>query len=387
MEKNKLGRVLFVDDEPNLLDAMRRKLRRKFDVATAEKGAAGLVTARMEGPFAVVVSDLRMPGMDGIAFLSRIREMAPDTVRMLLSGNADLESATEAVNKGSIFRLLQKPCPDGELIAAVEAGVEQHRLITAEKVLLEETLHGSVKTLAEVLALANPAAFGRGLQAKQYVAKILDQIDEPIARWPIEVAAMLSQIGCITLPPETTEKLCVGEALSDEEQQMVDRLPAIAEELLGNIPRLEPVREILSCLNQDFGGGQSGSGQVDGTAIPFGSRLVRLLLDFEALRNGGASPSQAFEALGSREGVYDPKLLELFVGALGPGGHGEEAIEIKLSELKSGMIFADEVRASSGMAIVARGQEVTPSLITRLANFRRNTGVVEPLKVVLPEAG
>jgi DNA-binding NtrC family response regulator len=162
-------RVLCVDDEPNVLEGLRRQLRRHFSVATANGGILALEVLEREGPFAVVVSDMRMPEMDGAAFLGRVREQAADTVRVLLTGQADLDATIAAVNEANIFRFLTKPCPTESLITALNAAVEQHRLIMAERVLLEQTLHGSVKALTDILGLANPTAFGRAARAKKYV--------------------------------------------------------------------------------------------------------------------------------------------------------------------------------------------------------------------------
>jgi len=141
------ARVLCVDDEPNVLEGLRRQLCRHFTVATAGGGVAGLEVIERDGPFAVVVSDMRMPGMDGAAFLNRVRERVPDTVRVLLTGRADLDAAVAAVNKGNIFRFLMKPCPSEVLIATLEASAAQYRLVTAERALLEQVLQGSIKAL------------------------------------------------------------------------------------------------------------------------------------------------------------------------------------------------------------------------------------------------
>src|SRR5205823_11426086 len=128
-------------------------LRRRFDVASATSGADGLAALeKATGAVAVVISDMRMPAMNGAAFLAQVRQRWPDTVRMLLTGQSEIEAAIAAVNEGQIFRFLSKPCPADQLLAAVMAAVAQHDLITAERVLLEQTLHGSIKTLTEILS-------------------------------------------------------------------------------------------------------------------------------------------------------------------------------------------------------------------------------------------
>ena len=148
-------------------------LRREFDVHTAigpQEGLA-LIEATPEG-FAVVISDMRMPQMNGAAFLAIVRQKWPDTVRMLLTGHSEIEAAITAVNEGQIFRFLNKPCPSDKLIEAVDAAVEQNRLIHAERVLLEQTLHGSIKALTDILSIQNPMAFGRAMRAKAHVSQL-----------------------------------------------------------------------------------------------------------------------------------------------------------------------------------------------------------------------
>lgn len=119
--------VLFVDDDFNILDAYKRRLWKHYHIETAQGGEEGLEAITKHGPFAVIVSDLRMPGMDGNSFLSRVREITPESVRIMLSGHADLQGAMEAINKGKIFRLLTKPCSGEELAEALADGVEQYK--------------------------------------------------------------------------------------------------------------------------------------------------------------------------------------------------------------------------------------------------------------------
>lgn len=121
------NRVLFVDDDPNLLAAMRRQLRRKVEIETVTGGREGLDVIRRSGPYPVVVTDYCMPEMDGIEFLTEVRKIAPETVRMLLTGSADLNAAIQAVNQGNIFRFLTKPCPPEMLLEAVQLGLREYR--------------------------------------------------------------------------------------------------------------------------------------------------------------------------------------------------------------------------------------------------------------------
>ena len=380
-----LPRLLCVDDEPNVLDGLARQLRRQFAITTATSGRAGLELIATADPFAVVVSDMRMPGMDGAAFLRRVREVAPDTTRVLLTGQADLDAAIAAVNEACIFRFLTKPCPPELLSSSLLAAAEQYRLVTAERVLLEETLHGSVRTLTDVLALASPIAFGRATRAKQLVSQLAERLDL-LGRWELEVGAMLSQIGCVTLPVELADKLYHGRALAPPEQEMADRLPAAAEQLLGNIPRLDGVRKIVRYQQQRYDGSGVPRDGVRGDRIPEGARLLKLALDLDVLQAQGLSVGAALDTLRGRAGWYDPAMLRALGDLLGEG-RGAEVREMRLREVRPGMTFAEDVTTRAGVLLIPRGHEVTPGLLERIRNFSDHIGVREPVRMIVGRDG
>ena len=132
--------ILCVDDEPAVLAGFKRTLRSTFAIETAEGGQAGLAEIAANGPYAVVVSDMSMPGMNGIEFLSEVQKMAPDTVRIMLTGHTDHETASAAINEGRIFRFLIKPCDLKRLAEALKAGIEQYRYLTAENELVVDMM-------------------------------------------------------------------------------------------------------------------------------------------------------------------------------------------------------------------------------------------------------
>ncbi len=119
--------VLFVDDDQNLLESFKRNLHDEFTVETASGGREGLAAIHLFGPFAVVISDMRMPGLDGAEFLARVRELSPHTVRILFTGHKDLSRAIAAVNEGQIFRYLTKPCNKDEMVSAIRVALSQYR--------------------------------------------------------------------------------------------------------------------------------------------------------------------------------------------------------------------------------------------------------------------
>ncbi len=211
--------ILLVDDEPAILDGLRRQLRGRYAIETATGPTAGF-SAMAAQSFAVVVSDLRMPGMDGVQFLAQVRERAPHAVRIMLTGQADVEAAVQAVNRGNLFRFLTKPCPPDDLIAALDAGLAQHRLLIAERELLEKTLAGSVKVLTEILAMTSPRAFGRAQRLRHVARRLAEAVGHP-APWQVELAAMLAQLGAVTLPQDLLDRADAGTELRDDERHLL----------------------------------------------------------------------------------------------------------------------------------------------------------------------
>ena len=381
MDAADLPRVLCVDDEPHILQGLALHLHRHFELATATSAAAALEVIQRESAFAVVLSDMRMPGMDGATFLGRVRQVMPDAVRVLLTGQADLDAAIAAVNEGQVFRFLTKPCPPVKLITIIQAAAAQHRLVTAERVLLEQTLLGSIKTLTDVLALANPVAFGRAARIKQHVIELAEKL-EIRDRWHIEVAAMLSQIGCITLPAETVEKFFYGQQLDSEERAMVQRLPNIAVQLLGNIPRLEPVLEILAAQTSPWTG--TGTPIHVGEPVPLGVRLLQIASDFDALETRGLSRQIALRRMQEEKDCYDPEILAAFFDLQRESKKSSEVRKIPLRAVRVGMIFTEDILRKDGALLITRGYEVTAGFVQATRNFRDGFVQKKLVRVIVP---
>jgi response regulator RpfG family c-di-GMP phosphodiesterase len=379
-----MEKVLFVDDEPNVLAAFKRDLRKQFDIETAESGEIGLRTIAAFGPYAVVVSDFNMPGMDGAQFLSDVKQIAPETVRIMLTGFASLETAIRAVNEGKIFRLLTKPCPSETLSKAVVAGLEQYRLIKAEKELLEKTVKGSVSVLSDVLGLTNPEAFGRSSRIKNKVIWIARQMNI-MDLWQLETAAMLSQIGCIILPDRILKNLFEGQTLTGDEMRLFETHPRMGSSLIGHIPRMEEVARIVAYQEKHFDGSGVPGDAVRGESIPLGARILKVALDFDLIETEGVPKGSVLPLLKEREGWYDPEVLEALEGMLF-AKEQDQVREIRLSQLQPGMTLFEDLRATTGLILIARGQKVTMATLLRLKHFSETAScnVREPFRVILP---
>ena len=185
--------VLFIDDDFKILNSFKRSLTPEFKVFVAESPEEGLRMLKDKGPFSVLVSDMRMPGMNGMEVLCRAREINPDTVRVLLTGYADQQAAIDAVNKGNVFRFLTKPCGLHTLVPVLEEGIRRYQLAMIEKGVAERTLSGVAGLLNQVLTMVNPAAQRKACRLKRYCRHMACAC-APQDRWVVETAAMLSQL-------------------------------------------------------------------------------------------------------------------------------------------------------------------------------------------------
>jgi response regulator RpfG family c-di-GMP phosphodiesterase len=375
-------RILFVDDEPNVLCAIKRQLANKFLIDTATAPQEGLKAVSRNGSYAVVVSDLRMPVMDGIQFLSKVRDVSPDTIRMILTGNADLDTAIKAVNEGSVFRFLTKPCAEDELVNVLNNGLKQYHLVTAEKELLEKTLRGGIEVMTDLLSMANPEAFGRSLRVSRTVTEIASRLGVSDL-WQLDTAAMLSQIGWLLLPAHTPKKLYDGKELTPVETKTLNMNPMVSADLIKNIPRMEPVAEIILYQNKHF----DGSGQPDdkrwGKLIPLGSRILKVALDFDLLAARGIMKGDALAQMHDKSGWYDPEVMEALENVVGIE-KDFQVKEVKVFELKAHMILDQDVRSTTGQLLISRGRQLNAVALKRLRYFERNSSIQEPIRVLVP---
>jgi response regulator RpfG family c-di-GMP phosphodiesterase len=375
MSRENLATILCVDDEPRIVDSLAVQLRREYQVLAANGGNSALQILKEKGAPAVIVSDMRMPGMDGATLLKHVKQLYPETTRILLTGEPGRDAAIAAVNEGQIFRFLTKPCPPDQLRSAIEAGVAQHRLLIAEKMLLQETLIGCIKALVDILAITNPVAFGRATRVKRLATDLSESL-EKANFWQLEAAAMLSEIGYISLPTELVEKLYYGKRLTSEERALADAAPSVAQKLLAHIPRLEPVLEILAACRG------TKTDLPDGL-IKTGAGILSLVLEYDAQIAQGRGVEAALSAVRASSGRFDHKLIDGLESIVAPTEGAPEVTEVPVGRLTPGMVFMDDLLTQMGALLVPKGFEVTETFLERARNF--GPGILqEKVRVTAP---
>lgn len=377
-----MERILLVDDEPNILAAYQRHLNNQFVVETALGGEAALKVLNSHGPFAVVVSDLRMPGMNGIQFLTRVSNEYPSCIRIMLTGNADLPSAMEAINEGSIFRYITKPCPPDMIAKVLTAGLEQHRLMQAEKELLEKTLSGSIRLLSEIIILASPSAYGRTGRVRRTMRQLA--VEMRLANtWVLDLAAMLSQVGCIAVPDDTLRNIFNGQNVSTQEWQLFDTHPRLGFSLISNIPRLEEVASIVLYQHKNYDGSGFPPDEMAGEQIILGARLLHLALGYDNVVCSGRRGEVAMYTLRHQAQLYDPLALAALQQVV-ESEAGFAIRELLISELEDGMLIAEDIISPAGTLLVSHGLEVNSTMKARLMAYAETGQIRSKLQARIP---
>jgi response regulator RpfG family c-di-GMP phosphodiesterase len=255
--------------------------------------------------------------------------------------------------------------------------MEQHRLITAERELLESTVRGSIGVMSEILGLVNPQAFSRSQRIRRYVQHMAEKLNLK-SQWQYELAAMLSQIGCVTVPPSILDKVYLQQPLTPAEEEIFASQGRVGHNLLVKIPRLESVALMVAQQRQPWNNRQEAN-----ESVRIGAHLLKVASDFdEQMMRGGSVDAVVANMRGNRD--YNPEFLE----ALQQVQVEEAKSEIRwvtLAQLKPRMIISAGVYSKTGLILLAKGQEVTDSAIARLNSFASLFGVLEPISVIVPD--
>ncbi len=392
--------VLLVDDDPDILSAYKRTLHRKFQLFSAQSGSEGLNILKDNGPFAAIVSDFRMPGMDGIQFLTQARSLYPDTIRIMLTGQADMQAAIDAINQGNIFRFLSKPCPPDLLMETLYTAIEQFRLINAERELLDQTLKGSINVLVDILAVVNPLAFSKAEKFRAMSKKIAEHMKIQDS-WEIELTAMLSQIGCVTVPEEVLKKKWDNQALTPTEEEIFASHPQVGQKLLMNIPRLDGIASAIAAQIESAGKPETLKNR------SLAANIIIMLNDFDQLSQGGSSASQALSTMQNQRN-YDPLIMSALTKEILSGWDSKFAeidfsdsgsattyvqqiphssIQVlDINDICAGMVLDEKIIDKDGRVLITHPHIITDVLKLRLQNYVRLGLIRKTVRVRLPSA-
>ena len=376
-------KILLVDDELPLLQGLQRNLRDDFEITLATNGPSALemlAAAPEDETFAVVMTDYKMPVMNGIDFLREARLVSPTSVRMILTGFADLNVVTEAINEGAVFRFLNKPCAPDQVRKALLGGVEQYKLQQAERELLDRTLMGAVQVFGELLAAFDPSMTTRNRIARG-VVRAMTRHGFTEGVWETELAVLLLPLGWFTIPGFVLDKIHQGETLDAEERAMVQKMPQTTARLIQSIPRLEKVIQTIRRAGDPLDA-------LSQNAPPCSWHVLRVAWDLAERRSKHSSFQDAFLAMDCAKGAYHPVVLGWVRASLGelaeldlPRELGPRKVGVK--DLTAGMVLNQPVVTLAGLNLLPSKHHLTPSDIERIRNFASAGGIHEPIEVLV----
>ncbi len=317
-----LARILLVDDEPLVLDGLRRSVHTEFIADLAVGPEAGLAQLRKHGPYPVVVSDMRMPGMDGAEFLATVRTISPDSIRVMLTGCSDAATAARAVNEGQIFRFLTKPVKAGTLLATLRACIVQHDAALFEKQHLKITIEaleqldlGTLTALARAIDAKSAWTAGHSERVTNLALKMAHAMGLPAKSLDImHRGGLLHDIGKIGTPPSILDK---PGKLEPEEMQIMRDHVKIGVRILEPIPCFRDALPMVAEHHEWFDGSGYPAG-LAGENISLHARILTVADCYDAMVSDrpyrkGLPKQQAFEILKQQSGTqFDPMVIDVF---------------------------------------------------------------------------
>jgi FixJ family two-component response regulator len=363
-ETSSLPRVLFVDDQAEVLDSLRIHVSEICEPMVAQTAEEGLEIFKEHGPFTIVVSDQALPGMNGADFLAMVIRRDPYCSTMLLTGHGAYSDAIQAVNDGHVFRLLDKPYSPQALRDAIQAGIRQRQLVESEKILLQETLVGAVNALTETLATVKPLFFGRAQRVKRLAGEMARYLNFPHV-WQVETAAVFSQLASITLPEEEAENVFQRKRLVPKIEKLVRKFPEVIDHLLGNIPRLEEVREILDCLMVN----EEPYRADDKTLVFQAYEILKAALEYDYIETEGHDSEIALATLKGGKKAFQPEAVEAMSQLLHKSKTRYLVQELSMNELEVGMRLAQDLKLETEMLVAPKGTDISRHFLQVLHNY------------------
>ena len=392
------NRVLYVDDEPYLLDAFASMLRKDpFQVTTISTPTSVEDVLRREGPFAMVLSDQRMPGMDGVAVLELVGRMNPDTIRVLITGFSDHTDTVRAINAGGIRHYIQKPWDDLVIRSIIREGVSTYNLERQNVYLLEElqrkneaikellqgTIAGATRVLAEMVAHVNADAAAQVERVRRLGKSLLTRIPDlgSTERWEALRAFDLFNLGITVLPA------WILVVLNKHGLNSIERFPIArthhlqAADMLVKIPRFEGVARVIRLQRKDFdGNGEPAGDVVHGRELPLGSRMLRILVDLDMLSSKHYKGRAVLEQMARLPEKYDMSILRLLLEDNSEVVGKKDILVESVIQLREGMQILDDLKNKGGQVLLRRGMILTGSTLEMLARCATNDGIVFPVR-------
>ncbi|HIA03383.1 MAG TPA: response regulator [Myxococcales bacterium] len=373
--------ILIVDDSRSVVATLKALLAPLgHKILVARDGTDGLKIARTQHPDMMLL-DVMMPGLSGYEVCKELRAdpETRDLPIVMVTALQDHESRIAGLKAGA-DDFLSKPIDRVELRTRVRATLkaDRYRRQLEQRQIHMATLQGSVAVMRDILSMVDPAVFGQA-QRMERMARYLGEALGYSPIWELEVAALLCQVGCVTLPEDVRAFSDQPERLNPRELKLVEHVPDVSASLLKHIPGFEPIAEIVAWQDKRFDGTGHPPVAVVGTDIPLGARIIRLVRDVLNMEDAGLTRRAALKRCENMPGHHDPVVLAAAIEHFARIVIVEKLVSF--GGLETGMITRSAIHDKSGRMMVAAGLEITPPLLAGLENVHFRVGLKEPFEV------
>lgn len=354
------NKILFVDDDVTLLTTMERNLSLDFDVSIAAGGDAAIEIFQRDRSYSVVFVDMQMPKRNGIQTIAALREINPDAVFVMLTGNQDQSTAIEAINEGHVFRFLNKPCEISEVKAAIEVAQKQHNLIIAERELLEGTFTGSISLMTDIIEMNGSGQIDTGRMAESL--QVLAKSAQLEIGWEEKAGARIFLVGVTMLSKSDALDFATLDPVDSTHLAIFSRICRTSASMVQKIPRLGWIADVLRTVPSTEQYSHSDD-RADAAAA-----LLRVVFYWNLLTCRGLSADEATTTINKIMPNMNDRLLQGL--SMLPDNQDIHAMtSVAIGELEEGMIMKEDIRSASGDRLVAGGRRLTAPMIENLCRM------------------
>lgn len=365
--------ILFIDSDDSVLTGLPKKVHKQYVVKQAKSYKEALAILKKTPDCCLLISEIDLDDRDGISFLTQLRKKFPKIIRMVMTARREFDEACKALNSAGAFKIIAKPCPPDMLAKMIKKGVQKYDADREKQRAMRTALLGSVKAMVDIVDMVSPEAMGFAKRIRSLVYKTGKALGYKHL-WQLDLAVMLSHIGCVALPDEIIYKMDSGEPLTPEEKQIFGMHPGIASTLLSNINQMAPVAEIIRHQHETLNPKQ-----------PLGSRIIKVALDLDRLERLGKDPLTILDKMSTKDKLYDPKVVESMLKLLTPPDF-LSVCQVSIEELEEGMIMAKDLVNKDGSKLLLRGQKISKASLIRLKAFHIALGIMDPVHVVVAKS-
>ena len=374
--------VLFVDDDNAALVSYARLVRNMVEVRTATSLAAARVLLKDANQLAAVVTETVLPDGSGLAVLEAVAAQCPEAVRLVLTASTEPQVAVDAINSVGVFRFLQKPCRPEVFIRAVGDALAAHMRSRRARELREQGGEEIVEMLSGFMSGTDPDLPPHAAELCRRAKEVAQAMKLPFTA-DLETGARLIRLGVATIPKHVRDKMHAGERLEPAETDLVERIPEVIAALIGHIPRLHGVVEILrheaAVLVQDPDAPRAATRK----DVPLAARILRALNDIFILEEFGLTTSAALIRIRQVVGRYDSDVLRTIEHLYADPNAMAAALmeELMVVDLVAGMVLAKDALSHEGVPLVSKGTALTASHVEHLHLYAELGELVEPVSI------